>query len=187
MWDFLNTNGGAVQAIAAILIAVLTIVLVGATLRYVHLTNQIARASRLQAESAQKPVLTFLRDEAATPEIPELMDHAVKGTEMLSAAASPMRIVNIGSGPALQVTWSITTGESFGGADRTTQGFTPYVAVGDSFPSWSVTHVKMAGLQFRMELECRYESLSGTKYVSKTVVDKKKVVSFKSTSLAKES
>src|SRR5258708_20851931 len=98
------------------------------------MTKQMGRPSHLQAESAKRLVLTFLREEAATPEIPELMDHAVKGTEMLSAAASPMRIVNIGSGPALQVTWSITTGESFGGADRTTQGFTPYVAVGDAFP-----------------------------------------------------
>ena len=119
MWNLLNNNSGAVQAITAVFVGVLTLVLAVATLRY----------------------------------------------------------VNIGSGPALQVNWSVTSSVT-GLTGMNAQGFIPYVQSGDAFGTYSVSHVKMGGFQFHIELECRYESLSGTRYVSKTVVDQKKVVSF---------
>lgn len=171
MLNWINSN-------SSLVVILLTFVLAVATLQYVRLTKQIAEASRLQAESLHKPVLTFMRNDNIPPLMEELMERRLTGEEARIEAASPLRIVNIGSGPALQINWSTSSAIPPGAPITKTEGFMPYVQAGDSFSIFEVTSVKMGGFQFHIELECRYESLSGTKYVSKTVVDKKKVVGF---------
>ncbi len=63
MWQFLNSNAAAVQAISAVVVVLLTLALTTATFRYVRLTKQIAKASITQAEAVHKPILTFKRDD----------------------------------------------------------------------------------------------------------------------------
>ncbi len=45
MWDFLNANAGAIQAVAALVSALVTVVLVYITWRYVRLTQRLAEAA----------------------------------------------------------------------------------------------------------------------------------------------
>jgi hypothetical protein len=179
LWLWLNGNSAAVQAVSAVAVVFLTLILTLSTGFYVFLTGQIAKASRLQAEAMHKPVLTLLRDDAAEMKIEELMAATTQGLELQVNAVSPMKAVNIGSGPALQVNWSHTSAATGWNlkANRNV-GFMPYVQAGDSFPVYAVSSVKMAGMQFHVEFECEYKSLSGTTYKSKTVVDRKKVINF---------
>src|ERR1700730_17396359 len=107
MWHFLNSNSGAVQAISAAVVAILTLVLAGATLRYVRLTKQIAAASVAQAEGVHKPVLTFKHQELNQE---DLIDHLVAGGlagEQHSWVGPELEIINIGTGPALHVKWTL--------------------------------------------------------------------------------
>ncbi len=48
MWDFLNGNAGAIQAIASLVTAAVTVALVAVTWRYVHLTGRMAEAARAE-------------------------------------------------------------------------------------------------------------------------------------------
>lgn len=166
------------QAVSAVAVVLLTLILTLSTGVYVYLTSRIAEASRLQAEAMHKPVLTLLRDDAAEIKVEELMAATMEGTGLKIDAVSPMKAINIGSGPALQVNWSHTSATTGIPIDKRV-GFMPYVQAGDSFPIYAVSSVKMAGMQFHVEFECEYKSLSGTTYKSKTVVDRKKVISFK--------
>ena len=177
-WGWLNANSSAVQGVSAAVVVFLTLILTISTGVYVYLTSQIAKASRLQAEAMHKPVLTLLRDDAAQIQIEELTA-ANKGVELQVTAVSPMKAVNIGSGPALQVNWShISKADGWNLPANKNAGFMPYVQAGDSFPVYAVSSVKVASMQFHVEFECEYKSLSGTTYKSKTVVDRKKVISF---------
>ena len=54
MLDWLNTNAGAVQGISAVLTAIVTIVLVLITWRYVTLTDQLARSAQDQFKLGQQ-------------------------------------------------------------------------------------------------------------------------------------
>jgi hypothetical protein len=54
MLDWLNTNAGAVQGISAVLTAVVTMVLVLITWRYVTLTDQLARSAQDQFKLGQQ-------------------------------------------------------------------------------------------------------------------------------------
>ncbi len=83
-----------------------------------------------------------------------------------------LEITNIGTGPALQVKWTFHRFADTG-------GFIPYVVVGESIPLYLASKVKMGGMPTAFQLECHYESISGEKYISRTVVENStKVVSF---------
>jgi hypothetical protein len=50
VWNFLNENAGAIQAIGSVVTAVVTAILVVVTRRYVHLTERLATAAAAQLE-----------------------------------------------------------------------------------------------------------------------------------------
>lgn len=172
MWHLLNSNSGAVQAISAIVVATLTLILAGATIRYVRLTKQIAAASVAQAEAVHKPVLT-LRHEELTKE--EMVAHWVAGGlagEQHAWIGPVLEIINIGTGPALHLKWTLKRGSE-------THGIIPYVAVGQVVSLRTASKVKMAAVPTTFELVCHYTSLSGTKYVSRTnVMNSREIFSF---------
>src|SRR5262249_51320266 len=123
MWQLLNSNASAVQAISSAVVVLLTCVLAAATLRYVHLTKRIADPSVAQAEAVHKPVLTLKRDDLTPPtDLTDLVRDAM-GEGICTRVGSILEIVNIGTGPALQVTWTI---ERFSNV----KGFLPYLEVG---------------------------------------------------------
>jgi hypothetical protein len=59
MFDWLNHNSGAVQAVCAVFIAVLTLLLFWTTRRYTQLTSRIARVTEKQLAASVQPVLAF--------------------------------------------------------------------------------------------------------------------------------
>jgi hypothetical protein len=79
MVDWLNTNAGAVQGLAAVATLVVTIVLAGLTRRYVRLTSDIARANLVQAG-----LLLSSRREQATLAREALRVHALRLHETVS-------------------------------------------------------------------------------------------------------
>jgi|KBSSwiStaDraftv2_1062776.scaffolds.fasta_scaffold451737_2 hypothetical protein len=175
MWQFLNANAGAVQAISAVVVVLLTLALTAATFKYVRLTKTIAQASTTQAEAVHKPVLTLKRSDETTPPdvavVTERVREAMDGRLGVNIGPT-LEITNIGTGPALQVRWTLHRFAQTG-------GFIPYVGVGESISLQTASKVKMGAVPTTYELECNYESISGQKYVSRTRVENStKVVSF---------
>jgi hypothetical protein len=172
MWHFLNSNSGAVQAISAVAVTFLTLVLTGATLSYVRLTKKIAAASVAQAEAVHKPVLTFRHRELNDE---DFIDHLVAGGlqgEQHSWVGPELEIINIGTGPALHVKWTLKRSYE-------TNGIIPYVAIGESISLRTASKVKMVAVPTTIELVCHYASLSGTRYVSRTnIVNSREISSF---------
>jgi len=175
MWQFLNSNAAAVQAVTAVAIVLLTLALTAATFKYVRLTKKIAQASTTQAEAVHKPVLTLKRsDEPAAPDVAAVTERVREAMDgRLGINIGPtLEITNIGTGPALQVRWTLHRFAQTG-------GFIPYVGVGESISLQTASKVKMGAVPTTYELECNYESISGRKYVSRTAVENStKVVSF---------
>jgi hypothetical protein len=170
MWHILNSNSGAVQAICAVAVTFLTVVLAGATLRYVRLTKQIAAASVTQAEAAHKPVLTLKHQELTNEEIVAHLTSGGLVGEKHAWVGSALEIINIGTGPALHVKWTLSRFSD-------TNGTIPYIMVGQFVSLRTASKVKMAAVPTTYELVCRYTSLSGTKYVSRTGITNSREIS----------
>ena len=169
VWHFLNTNSGAVQAVSAAVVAVLTLILARSTVRYVRLTKRIAAASVTQAEAVHKPLLTLRQDETQVVEFGKRISDALQG-QLHTSVGKVLEVVNIGTGPALQVKWTLRRGHPTG-------GFIPYIQVGQSVSLLVASKVKMAAVDTRFEFECRYLSLSGTKYVSRKKIENSQEIS----------
>lgn len=102
MWQWVNANTAGVQAISEIAVVLLTFVLVTATLRYVRLTKDIAKAAGAQAEAAQKPILTLKRDDETKPtdlaDMTDLVSDSIR-QQLRIHVGSVLEIINIGTGP----------------------------------------------------------------------------------------
>ncbi len=162
MWEHINDSAPAIQAIA-------TLALLGVTFLYVRHTGRIAKSSAEQAEAMHKPVVTFQRDDAVSSGIEDLLDdvHRTKST-------SPLILINIGTGPALKVSWRIRRRPP----DEPINGFTSYIEAGKAVSTDLAGHLGVLGDVIDIELECDYESVSGTKYVSATHLENMKITSF---------
>lgn len=171
MWHFLNSNSGAVQATSAVIVALLTVVLARATVRYVRLTKQIAAASVAQAEAIHKPVLTLKQEEPKFLEIDmgKQITDATEGRQHTWVGPT-LEIINIGTGPAIHAKWTLTRSHDIGGS-------IPYVAVGQCVSLRTASKVKMPAVATSFELTCHYTSLSGTKYVSRTRIENSREIS----------
>ncbi len=169
MWEHINDSAPAIQAIAAVAVGLLTLALVGATFWYVRLTRKIAESSVAQAEAMHKPVVTFQRDDAVSARSVDLLDdvHRTKST-------SPLILINIGTGPALKVSWRIRREPD----DKPISGFTSYIEAGKAVSTHLSGHLGALRTDMHIELECDYESVSGTKYVSATHLENMKITSF---------
>lgn len=53
MLNWLNANAGAVQAISAVVVAIFTVILVWATLRYVKLTSRLAKSAEANTDQTR--------------------------------------------------------------------------------------------------------------------------------------
>lgn len=174
MWQLLNENAGGVQACSAIIVVLLTVVLASATLRYVRLTEKIATASATQTEAVHKPVLTLKQVEVEpstveVADITKLVGDARAGKQH-TRIGQVLEIVNIGTGPALQVKWTLNR---FSG----TGGFIPYIGVGQCVSLRTASKVKMPAVPTTFQVQCRYKSISDTKYVSLTTIEDSQEIS----------
>jgi hypothetical protein len=168
MWQVLNANAGAVQACSAVVIVLLTFVLATATLRYVRLTEKIATASATQTEAVHKPVLTLKQVEVdpSTVEVADLtkLIGDARAGKQHTRIGPILEIVNIGTGPALQVKWTLNRFSETG-------GFIPYIAVGQCVSLRTASKVKMPAVPTTYQVQCRYKSISDTKYISVTSIE----------------
>jgi hypothetical protein len=180
MWQLLNANSGAVQACSAVVIVLLTVVLAGATIRYVRLTDRIATASATQTEAVHKPVLTLRQVEAPTTtdiaptqadiaELSKQVGDAMKGKQH-THIGPVLEIINIGTGPALRVRWTLKRFSDTG-------GFIPYVEVGQCVSLKMASKVKMPAVPTSFQVECRYKSISGLNYLSRTSIENNQEIS----------
>jgi hypothetical protein len=81
-----------------------------------------------------------------------------------------LEIINIGTGPALQVRWTLKRFSDTG-------GFIPYVEVGQCVSLRTASKVKMSAVPTSFQLECRYKSISGMNYVSRTYIENSQEIS----------
>jgi hypothetical protein len=73
MWDWLNANSGAVQAVTAIAVALATLALVALTAAYVVLTKRLAATTAAQLSAALETQKTF--EKRAKRELAVLLQH----------------------------------------------------------------------------------------------------------------
>lgn len=155
--QWLNANSGAVQAIAGVVIVLLTASLVGATVWYVRLTHKIARASIEQSEAQQKPCLILRatrRDDMDAILDPPMAAVVEDGT---------LRLMNIGNGPAIHVEFDfrriqqnrlVSSRGMIPNLDRGAQWDTP-LATGlltAENPRLIVTYGSLSGTQYRTRI-----------------------------------
>lgn len=109
--NWLNSNSGAIAAIAAIITGFATVVLAFITRRYVHLTRNYVRVTReILKENRQT------RIDAQKPEINvELYSHMEKGQTHVDLC-----VENLGGGPAYDVEFTADTSMKL--SDRKTLG-----------------------------------------------------------------
>jgi hypothetical protein len=150
--------------------------------KYVQLTQQIARASVVQAEAANKPILTLRRDDTPIPQadtdavIARIQEQLQTGFGTYIGPV--LEVTNIGNGPALHVKWTINR-------FTRTSGFIPYICPAQWVSLQMATKVKMPAIPASYEVEFQYESISGTRYVSRTAIEHNtKVVRFEATTVA---
>lgn len=141
-------------------------------LKYLRATNKIKDASIDQSEGLSKPVITLRRQDSAPTDL-EIMDEG-----LLTKIASPIELVNIGNGPALNIKWEILRDPS----NALINGFASYIEPGKSVATHLQRHVAFrADHPMTMQVKCTYHSLSRAEYVSMTDVEDMKVKTFVAT------
>ena len=140
-----------------------------AFLSYLRATNRIKDASIEQSEGLSKPVVTLKRQVSAPTDM-DLMQEV-----LLSNIASPIELVNIGSGPALSVKWEIVRDPS----KAPIAGFASYIEPGKAVATFLQGHVAFSGSHpMAMRVKCTYKSLSDAEYISITEVEDMRIKTF---------
>ncbi len=169
--EWLNYNAPAVQAFAAVMIALLTLSLVVVNLWYAATTRRIAKASIEQSEALQKPFITL-------ETIPRDYDDTILDDPNAARVAQRPTVVlcNLGVGPALNLICRFrqTKNEREG---------TP-LDHKESVPSlrpqekWA-TALPVTCLDIEtVEFNAKYRALSGTEYETRMTLENRVVVTF---------
>jgi hypothetical protein len=142
-------------------ISVLTLVVL---FWYACLTRGIEKAAKEQSEGLSKPLIVVV----SSPDIPN-KDEAILGGGLFSEIGDRVLLMNIGTGPALWVNWS-ATGQHATGESRVSSlaGFVPYLRPNETVDT-EHSRPYVSGLNY-LTVECRYESLSRTRYTSWTTI-----------------
>ena len=148
---------------ASFAISVLTLAVL---IWYAWLTRGIEKAANEQSEGLAKPVIVV----ESSPDIPDSnVDRAILGGGLFSEIVNGVRLLNIGTGPALWVEWSTkgqhNTGE---GPESGSAGFVPYLRPNETVDT-ECSRAYVSGLNY-LTVECRYQSLSRTRYTSRTTI-----------------
>lgn len=138
---------------------------------YTYQTRRIAQASVEQSEALQKPCVTINFS-------PRLGEDAILEAPRVAEVMTPdVELLNIGSGPALNVSYEIKQVDvPAGGVQLRPTGFISHLRHGGE--SWR-TPTGRNTLQGRnFEFLAEYESLSGSAYETKIRVENRILVSF---------
>ncbi len=183
---FLDQHSLGVQAFAALITLLLTALLAWATWRYVGHTKRALRlaqgqlslgqqqlgASIEQSEALQKPFITI----KAAPRHGE--EVIVERRAAAAVAQAPTVILlNLGSGPALAVSYQFEQIDAPHKAEALKHPESiPYV---ESRQEWT-TRLPLTSLSNRtVEFRANYESLSGAKYETQMRIESGVIMSFK--------
>jgi hypothetical protein len=148
---------------ASFAISVLTLAVL---IWYAWLKRGIEKAANEQSEGLAKPVIVV----ESSPDIPDSnVDEAILGGGLFSEIVNGVRLLNIGTGPALWVEWSAkgqhNTGE---GPESGSAGLVPYLRPNETVDT-ECSRAYVSGLNY-LTVECRYQSLSRTRYTSRTTI-----------------
>jgi hypothetical protein len=158
--EWVNHFAPAIQALAAVGIAILTFVLVYATVRYVEVS-----------EALQKPCVTLLAeprgDERAIMDAPCVTQVSQKpNVEML----------NVGTGPALYLRYGLRqVNSTAGGLVMHPTGFVNYLKAGQQWQS-QLARSLLSNRNF--DFQATYTSLSGRKYKTEVHIEDGVIKSF---------
>lgn len=141
--------GLAVQIVAVIFLV-----------RYVRATKGIEKASNEQSEGLSKPVVTVRLEPVHT-------DEAILAGLSCQMAGDQMELANIGTGPALKLSWRIKErGHSGPNREAVHEGFVPYLPSGHKIATPIMRGYLTGDDSF--SVECTYRSISDAEYVSQT-------------------
>jgi len=144
--EMLNHFAPAIQAVSAAVVAILTVALLVATWRYIE-----------TSEALQKPFVT-VRQEPRDP-----IEAALASPNVAQVAQHPqVRVLNVGTGPALQVRYRFLQIDAPpGGPVMRPEGFVDYLPPGQGWET-QVARGSLVNRRFRFEVKCK--SLSGKGY-----------------------
>lgn len=181
---FLDQHALGVQALAALITLLLTAILAWATWRYaghtkkalrlaqgqLALGRQELRAATEQSEALQKPFVTI----KSAPR--HAQENIVERRAAAVAEAPTVVLLNLGSGPALNVSYQFEQVEA---SDKVHPlkhpESVPYV---QPHQEWT-TRLPLTSLANRtVEIRANYESLSGTKYETQMRIESGVIASF---------
>jgi hypothetical protein len=152
MIEWLNDNSGAVQAIAVVVLAVVTTVYAIAAQRQADASGKMAEEMREARHAALLPVLDFGIEESGLEEVFAIKDG--KFPEIVSTC-----IRNIGVGPALDAEFNVQPTGMSGYLKRM-----EYIAVGETKRRWPLL-LRPVGEGTRL-LEVEYRDVYGRKHTS---------------------
>jgi len=165
--DFSITMGCFVQSWVPVLGLLISAGTLAVVIIYTRITARLERAAQEQAEASQKPVLVlqFITREEGLEQALEQKQRQIAPQAMKLAESSGGEFVirNIGSGPALNVTYVIHPAslEPDVRDSYSRHRFLPYLGSGDSMPG-PITIAAM-GLDVH-KFAASYDSLSGKHY-----------------------
>jgi hypothetical protein len=130
---------------------------------YVRATKGIEKAANEQSEGLAKPVIVV-----ESSGVNSSVEAILSGGLFSEIGDGGVRLINIGTGPALWLEWSATGKRYSDKGPCGSAGFVPYLTPGQPIPA-GCSRGFVSGLSF-LTVECKYRSLSGTHYVSRTVI-----------------
>jgi hypothetical protein len=137
--------------------------LVAAANEQTNVSHALVRAANEQIEGLAKPVIVVEATRVNSSE------EAILSGGLFSEIGHGARLTNIGTGPALSLEWS-AAGRHHSDKSRTssTGGSVPYLRPAETIQT-GYSRGYVSGLN-SLTVECKYSSLSGTRYVSHTII-----------------
>jgi hypothetical protein len=131
----------------------------------VRVSQDLLKAANEQSEGLSRPVIVV----ESSPLSPSGGIGPIPGEGLFSQIGEGVRLVNVGTGPALWAEWSTAgqhrTGEK---GDSRSAGFVPYLRP-DGAIATECSRGYVSGLN-SLTVECTYQSLGGVRYTSRTTV-----------------
>jgi len=124
---------------------------------------ELVEAANEQSEGLAKPVIVVEATRVNSSE------EALLSGGLFSEIGDGVRLTNIGTGPALSLEWS-AAGRHHSDKSRTSSrgGSVPYLRPAETIQT-GYSRGYVSGLN-SLTVECKYSSLSGTRYVSHTII-----------------
>jgi hypothetical protein len=133
---------------------------------YTWETWKIRNISREQVETLQKPCLTLAAAKRQFDDAVLNMD-GIKGAQIVAPSEGMLQLINVGLGPAFNVTYKLTPKDPEASIARP-EGYLIHILLRESAPI-PVPIAILAGIEWIFVVS--YDSLTGRKYQTKIVIN----------------